>query len=168
MLCFRLFYLKLKVLSALLFHQIFSLFYSRLDPLLQDPVLLFRYGGPCKYSYDLFYLSTAFSLEETVAMATEHLKNGKYCARADIILGIFLHCADEPQKRRNSCPQLHLNFRFGLYHATVALLFLRSCQPLLLIVFNISGFVGKFLLNLAVLRKCNRVFSSKSHNRGSR
>ena len=38
------------------------------------------------------------------------------------------------QKLRNSCPQLHLNVRFGLYRATVALLFLRSFQPLLLIV----------------------------------
>ena len=43
------------------------------------------------------------------------------------------YCADEPQKQRNNCAQLHLNFRFGLYYATIALLFLRSCQPLLLI-----------------------------------
>ena len=52
---------------------------------------------------------------------------------------LLLHCADEPQKRRNSFPQLYLNFRFGLYHATVVLLFLRSCQPLLLIVLFIFG-----------------------------
>ena len=44
---------------------------------------------------------------------------------------LLLHCVDELQQRQNSCSQLHLNFRFGLYHVTVVLRFLRSNQPCL-------------------------------------
>ena len=93
-------------------------------------VLFIVYGMSCArgQTYDLEIISGVYN----------HVRFSKVITQPGYSLELaLLHCADEPQKRRNSCPQLHLNFRFGLNHAIVALHFLRSCQPLLFIAFTV-------------------------------
>ena len=59
-----------------------------------------------------------------------HVHLVEHSTRVGVLLFAVLHCADESQPARNSCPRLlhSVDSRFGLYHVTVTVVlsFLRS------------------------------------------
>ena len=57
-----------------------------------------------------------------------HVHLVEHSTRVGVLLFVVLHCADESQPARNSCPRLphSVDSRFGLYHVAVVLSFLRS------------------------------------------
>ena len=67
-------------------------------------------------------------VHETQAEIGYHVHLVEHSTRVGVLLFAVLHRADESQPARNSCPRLphSVDSRFGLYHVTVVLSFLRS------------------------------------------
>ena len=55
------------------------------------------------------------------------------CQSTSCILHSLLHCAEETQQGRNSCPRLQFGFQFGLYRCIAPLSFQRSISHCLLV-----------------------------------